>query len=279
MGSRFMELLKNITIFLLAGQVILRFLPEGGYEKYARIIVGVMVLSQLALPLLSLGGFDARAVFSDTLLEYEQEMQRIEKQVEQAGLKEEGYVQDGLETALSDRLLDFCGEWGIRIVSAAVDEDGVLQLTVRDSEKSGKEEVPQTVSTEDYAHQLEESLLEIVRAITGEDDAQVMVTLESSSRQVYAQEEKKSAGNTQEQSDQSTIRSQSTDDQETSYILVKEADGSQKALAVTEISPEVRGVVVVCGNSENVELQQSIIDAVTTALQISSTRVCVVGKG
>ena len=123
-------------------------------------------------------------------------------------------------------------------------------------QKSGKEEVPQTVSTEDYAHQLEESLLEIVRAITGEDDAQVMVTLESSSRQVYAQEEKKSAGNTQEQSDQSTIRSQST-----------------------EISPEVRGVVVVCGNSENVELQQSIIDAVTTALQISSTRVCVVGKG
>ena len=146
-------------------------------------------------------------------------------------------------------------------------------------QKSGKEEVPQTVSTEDYAHQLEESLLEIVRAITGEDDAQVMVTLESSSRQVYAQEENKSAGNTQEQSDQSTIRSQSTDDQETSYILVKEADGSQKALAVTEISPEVRGVVVVCGNSENVELQQSIIDAVTTALQISSTRVCVVGKG
>lgn len=140
MGSRFMELLKNITIFLLAGQVILRFLPEGGYEKYARIIVGVMVLSQLALPLLSLGGFDARAVFSDTLLEYEQEMQRIEKQVEQAGLKEGGYVQDGLETALSDRLLDFCGEWGIQIVSAAVDEDGVLQLTVRDSEKSGKEE-------------------------------------------------------------------------------------------------------------------------------------------
>ena len=48
---------------------------------------------------------------------------------------------------------------------------------------------------------------------------------------------------------------------------------------VPEDSLPVRGVVVVCGNSENVELQQSIIDAVTTALQISSTRVCVVGKG
>ena len=67
--------------------MVLRFLPEGGYEKYARIIIGVMVLSQLALPLLSLGGFDAEAVFSEALTEYEQEMQRIETQVEQAGLK------------------------------------------------------------------------------------------------------------------------------------------------------------------------------------------------
>ena len=75
------------------------------------------------------------------------------------------------------------------------------------------------------------------------------------------------------------MRAQSSDDSETSYILVKESDGSQKALAVTEISPEIRGVVVVCGGSSDPELQQKIIDAVTTALQISSARVCVVGRG
>ena len=106
-----------------------------------------------------------------------------------------------------------------------------------------------------------------------------MVTLESGTRQVYATQEKKSAGSTEEQAGQSTIRSQSNDDSETSYIIIKDSDGSQKALSVTEISPEIRGVVVVCGNSGDAKLQQDIINAVTTALQISSARVCVVGRG
>lgn len=130
LGSRFLELLKNITVFLLAGQVILHFLPEGGYEKYARIIIGIMALSQIALPLLSLGGFDAGAVFTEALAEYEQEMQRIESQVEQAELKEGGYAQEGLEAALSDRLSGFCTEWEIRLVSASLDENGILHITV-----------------------------------------------------------------------------------------------------------------------------------------------------
>lgn len=122
--------------------MILRFLPEGGYEKYARIIIGVMVLSRLALPLLSLGGFDAETVFSAALAEYEQEMQRIENQVEQAELKEGGYAQDGLEAALSERLSGLCEEWNVRLVSASLDENGVLSLTVRsrDGGKNGMED-------------------------------------------------------------------------------------------------------------------------------------------
>ena len=122
--------MKSITIFLLACQVILRFLPNGGYEKYARIIIGVMVLSRLALPLLSLGGFDAQAVFSDALSGYEQEMSRIEDEVEQAALKEGNYAQAGLLETLSERLSETCREKGIRLTSAAVTEDGILHLTV-----------------------------------------------------------------------------------------------------------------------------------------------------
>lgn len=125
--------------------MILRFLPEGGYEKYARIIIGVMVLSRLALPLLSLGGFDAETVFSAALAEYEQEMQRIENQVEQAELKEGGYAQDGLEAALSERLSGLCEEWNVRLVSASLDENGVLSLTVR-SRDGGKKGVEDEIS-------------------------------------------------------------------------------------------------------------------------------------
>ena len=130
MGSHFLETLKGITIFLLAGQLILRLLPEGGYEKYARILIGVMALSRLALPLLSLGGFDAGQVFADALAEYGRELADIETQVEQAGLEEGGFVQEGLLSALSERLGDFFAQEGIGLVSAAFDEDGVLHMTV-----------------------------------------------------------------------------------------------------------------------------------------------------
>lgn len=36
MGAQFLDLLKKVTIFMLAGQIIVQFLPSGGYEKYVK---------------------------------------------------------------------------------------------------------------------------------------------------------------------------------------------------------------------------------------------------
>lgn len=57
---------------------------------------------------------------------------------------------------------------------------------------------------------------------------------------------------------------------------MKGSDGSEQALAVTEIQPVVKGVVVVCDGGGNPAVQQSVTEAVTTALDISSVRVCVI---
>ena len=62
---------------------------------------------------------------------------------------------------------------------------------------------------------------------------------------------------------------------EVSYITVRDANGSERALAVTEVQPTVKGVVVVCPGGEEPVVQQRIISAVTTALDISSKRVFV----
>ena len=96
-----------------------------------------------------------------------------------------------------------------------------------------------------------------------------MITLEKDAEQVYATEEKKST-----KTDGDTM----DDDAETNYILVKDSDGSQKALKITEVLPVVQGVVVICKGGDDPQLQQKITDAVTTALHISSARVCVIGS-
>ena len=47
MGAQFLDLLKKVTIFMLAGQIIVQFLPSGGYEKYVKMMISIMVLSQI----------------------------------------------------------------------------------------------------------------------------------------------------------------------------------------------------------------------------------------
>lgn len=133
-----------------------------------------------------------------------------------------------------------------------------------------------TVTAEEYASQLEGSLTGIVTQIQGVGGAKVLVTLEKSTEYVYATEEKRSNQTTEDKSGDSTTKNEANDNTETKYLLVKDADGAQKALAVTEVQPIIKGVVVVCDGGDNPAVQQSIITAVTTALDISSVRVCVI---
>ena len=132
------------------------------------------------------------------------------------------------------------------------------------------------ITSEQYAEDLERRLEEVVNGITGGNNAKVLITLEKGVQQVYATEEKKSTQTTQDQGGNFSTKSQENNSLETKYILVKDADGSQQALAVTEIQPTVKGVIVVCENGDNPVLQQNVTNAVTTALNISSARVCVV---
>ncbi|MDF2631629.1 MAG: stage sporulation protein [Caproiciproducens sp.] len=133
-----------------------------------------------------------------------------------------------------------------------------------------------TVTAEQYAAQLENSITDIVTKIQGVGTAKVLVTLEQSTQYVYATEEKKSNQTTEDKSGSSTTKNEANDNTETNYILVKDADGAQRALPITEVQPIVKGVVVVCDGGDNPVVQQNVISAVTTALNITTVRVCVI---
>lgn len=48
------ELIKRIGIFMIAAQAVIHFTPGQKYEKYIRLIVGVMILLQFVMPLHSI---------------------------------------------------------------------------------------------------------------------------------------------------------------------------------------------------------------------------------
>lgn len=134
--------------------------------------------------------------------------------------------------------------------------------------------VENTISAEQYTKALETSLTDIVSSIDGAGATKVLITLENGVEMKYATDEKKNAEETQEKSSETT-RTQQSGDSEIKYITVRDADGTERALAITEIQPTVKGVVVVCAGGEDPVVQQRILNAVTTALNISSKRVCV----
>ena len=123
------------------------------------------------------------------------------------------------------------------------------------------EETLDKISAQEYTSQLEENLIQIISHIDGAGEAKVMITLKTGVETKYATQEKSST--------------ESSGTSEISYITVRDANGSERALAVTEVQPTVKGVVVVCPGGEEPVVQQRIISAVTTALDISSKRVFV----
>lgn len=55
----FIDLLKEVGIFMVCAQTILHFKPCGKYDKYLKLLVGIMVIAQLTMPMLEwtiLGG-------------------------------------------------------------------------------------------------------------------------------------------------------------------------------------------------------------------------------
>jgi hypothetical protein len=141
---------------------------------------------------------------------------------------------------------------------------------------SNPKKAPEVKSNSDmYSERMEKSLESIVSNIKGAGNAKVLVTLENSVETVYATEEKKNKEAAEDKTDGQTTRKKESDDCEKKYITVKDSEGTEHALAVTEIQPKIKGVIVVCQGGDNPMVQQRIINAVTAALSVPSNKVYV----
>lgn len=169
------------------------------------------------------------------------------------------------------------GPWKIRLLVAA-GLIGMALLLFSEWPQSQPEEPEvstqeETDETKAYAEQIESNLKRILSSVTQEEDLTVWVTLSSSSYEVYATEESR---------DEQTEGSESGGGQtrkQTSYLVLRDADGQEQVVKLKTVSPEICGVVVVSRYADDPILRENIIHAVTTSLQISSTQVCVVARG
>ena len=148
-------------------------------------------------------------------------------------------------------------------------------------EKSAKDIDTATAqfTSEAYIADLEAKLTSLISGMEGVGEARVMVTLESGVEYIYAQEEKRNTDVTQEGGATEAARIYEKENVEQKYILVETQNGKKQPLLKTERQPKVQGVVIVCEGASNIHVEQDLINVVTTALNIPSTRVCVVKIG
>ncbi|GIN19959.1 MAG TPA: stage III sporulation protein AG [Bacillus bacterium] len=138
----------------------------------------------------------------------------------------------------------------------------------QDSSKNGMKELENQ-----YENQLKEALEQIV----GVHDVTVVVNVEATEKTVLEKnltlknqttvEEDKEGGTRK-------IEDQSTEDQ---LVLIKEGDKEVPIVLETR-KPEVKGVLVVAGGAENIQIKKWIVEAVTRGLEVPSHKVAVMPK-
>lgn len=148
--------------------------------------------------------------------------------------------------------------------------------TLFNNQKTSDEKTSHSIENQQhYVAKLEQNIKNIISKIDGAGNCDVLVTIESDGEIVYATEERKNNQKAKDICDGKTTKVQKSGDSEKRYIKVKNKDGTEKALVVTEKKPKIRGVVVICDGGNDPKVQERITNAITIALNVTSNHVFV----
>ena len=161
----------------------------------------------------------------------------------------------------SHALKEFFKTKGARLIIAL----GILGISLIFL-SSLKQDTPKTLENEktengDYCLMLEQKIEEIVKSITGSERVSVIVTLESGTQYIYADEGK-------------TSESENKNDNQQTYTIIKGENGEETGLLVTEYMPTVRGIAIVC-DAFTPDAKERVLEAVKAALDISERKIYV----
>ncbi len=156
----------------------------------------------------------------------------------------------------------------------------LLVLVSTFTDKPKQQEPVQTVSqsnytTSSYLDELEDRLENILSDMLSGTKVSVMVTLNSGVEYVYADELKTGA---EIKNDHSAYRTEQSDSNQKTYVIVKDSDGNENALLITEKMPKVRGVVVVCDSGQTETVSTAVKLAVKSVLDVDENNICVIGR-
>ena len=141
----------------------------------------------------------------------------------------------------------------------------ISELLVGDAQ-TPRESVSVNVGVEEYTKTLEKELSAILSKIDGAGECSVMITMDCGIETIYATQEESSYQNSEKGENR---------DKSVSYVILGTSSNGKEALVIKEIQPKVRGIIIVCEGGGNSKVKMNIINAVSSAFDISSTKISV----
>ncbi len=129
-----------------------------------------------------------------------------------------------------------------------------------ESASAGEKNISQNFETLEYITKLENKISNITEQITGSDDVKVIVSVSSGTEYVYVSNEELDENYSAKE-----------------YITVRTENGADTLILLKEIYPDVTGVSVACRGGDDPAIQMKLIRVISTALGVSSNRICIVG--
>ena len=127
----FLRLLKDTAIFLLAAQMLMHFLPAKKYEKYGKLMVSLIVLSQLTLPILSIVQKDATGQFWNAFGHLEEENEMFSGRLAALEGTGEDAVRNGIVQSVEQKVETVAAGAGVEVADVRLKEDGVVLIEVK----------------------------------------------------------------------------------------------------------------------------------------------------
>ena len=113
--TQVLQSLKEAAIFMLGAQVLMYLGPGKKYDKYGKMIVSLLVLAQLAEPLLNFSEDLGKISFSSHLRTYEQQNDAFLDRLELLEENSDGLMWEGMVLSVEEQLTQEAKDLGVRI--------------------------------------------------------------------------------------------------------------------------------------------------------------------
>lgn len=163
-------------------------------------------------------------------------------------------------------LLTFPGIFGSKKIKDEPTKDIINSGTENDMNTT-------SCSTNTYIEEMESKLCGILRKVSGIGEVEVMITLKNSKEQVPLKDRPYTQEGLNELDGEGGNRTNNKVQRDESTILVTNDDGNEVPYIISEIEPEVEGVLVVAEGGDDAEIILDIMETVEVLFDVPAHKV------